>query len=850
MIGKLFPRLLNKSANRSAIKPNEFTDALNILVTSDDGGDGNIIKKGNGTIRSVVADPENFPFPDIGVSENVVGHLVDQEKQRVYYFAHGEGSNGKSSAIYLLKQTGENEISLMCLLRDDDLDFSSKDFVDADLIRVPVRKIDTGTDSTVSGATGDDTSPFEDDGLTEEEGSTSAFSIVTPPTFPSPYQITTADYNASGFQYEGGSITVGNFGTANATATITIEVLANGTGVTAAPIFSNQGTATATITVPGSSFGLEIPFSFTVSNAANAGGDFSIPFKVTVSEQQTGNLTGPPFFQEYTETINFVSPQILYPENFVVRYQGTNFLQTTNTPNVFAEDWGAVDLGEIPENEFNAIIGPFQVEITGDEPNEFQYRPDLTFQAYTAPVGSQSPVQGAWTIGGIADSIADVFVPTPTTSLSSYQSSLNTTIAGDIPLADQTFSFWIVKATDTIDWIDDYGPDFVIPFTILLQDGREFTLTSGQSSFHEGDFVAQVSDVPTPPQIIVENPFGAIGSEAVFAPHVDDNTFEYSGQEQQFGFTVTNNGETEGFFRINTDWSKTAYNDLFDNYSGQDLQQYIQGFETENQGRWRGMWEMTYFDLLDPSSGTLISGPHNLFSNRYTNLEFGAGEPPLGSSMSGVAALQGWFTNQPENVFQIPGESSILVRFYASNAEDLFATAGFSGGGAEIGGDSTISDVYVGNSGPYSFWGEPNSSTGSQNSDALDVFVETSVDNSGLSGTFSTTVFASTVVYDVDPDYVGPLKIWAPKRLLQTVTRSCQTLFLEGQQGRHFLILSFQKEAFWEIMGKRMEKNSFLRDCIQMTSMPTHQEALLVALTQISGHSRQWRMESAWDRNK
>ena len=53
MIGKLFPRILNKSSDKSAIKPSEFIDAINVLVSSDDGGDGNVIKKIDGTISAV-----------------------------------------------------------------------------------------------------------------------------------------------------------------------------------------------------------------------------------------------------------------------------------------------------------------------------------------------------------------------------------------------------------------------------------------------------------------------------------------------------------------------------------------------------------------------------------------------------------------------------------------------------------------------------------------------------------------------------------------------------------------------------------------------------------------------------
>ncbi len=786
MIGKLFPRLLNKSADRSAIKPNEFTEALNILVTSDDGGDGNIIKKANGTIASVIADPENFPFP--GVSENIVGHLVDQDKSRVFYFAHGTDGSTNYSSIYLIKETAKDTISLMCLLRDDDLNFSSEDFVSANIIRVPVRTIDTGTDATISGSTGDDTSPFEDTGLDESDGTTSAFTVVQQPEFPTPFQISADDFFNAGFQYQGGNLAVANFGIADAVADITIEILANGSGVTVTPIFTNQGGSTATLNVAGNTTSLVIPFSFTVSQglpearrAKTLDEDFSIPFKITVAEQNTGNLTGTPFYEEYVNTVDFLAPDKLNPEFINASYQGNQFLDLG--PNQFSATFGSVFSGEIPETEPISIIGPFKVDLIGQEPDENQYRPDMRVQIGVPAGTTQSPQPFMFEIAGVGDSINDLDLPN-STSFGGAVTSVTVPFYGDTPLPEQGFNFWLKKTAATVEfesstgqtlgveWIDTYGPEYPMPVTISAYQGTDLNfstfvqLESGQTSGHSGVIVATIADVPTPADIVVNSPFGAFTTNtSPVLPNVDDNTGVYVGGEETFGFNVENLGETGGYFQVDTNWARFAYQNLSSNYTGQqDLSEYISDDLEATNGRWRGMWEAMSFEIVDPSSGQLISGPHKLRSNGYLNSPFAVGFDPLGDSMDQEPALQGWFNTQPDNIFYVDQESSVTVRFKIDNSGANFATAGYSGGQAEIGGDSTISDEYFGTEGIFSFWGQPNSEDDANpNFDLADFNIKVSSNNSDDLSTFTTVVYSSSIKFELDPNYIGPLKIWAPK---------------------------------------------------------------------------------------
>ena len=57
-IDKLVPKYLNKDEDERLVKPFEMTDALNIRISPDDGGDQGIVRniKGNTIVNPVTSD--------------------------------------------------------------------------------------------------------------------------------------------------------------------------------------------------------------------------------------------------------------------------------------------------------------------------------------------------------------------------------------------------------------------------------------------------------------------------------------------------------------------------------------------------------------------------------------------------------------------------------------------------------------------------------------------------------------------------------------------------------------------------------------------------------------------------
>ncbi|MCW3977583.1 MAG: hypothetical protein NWE77_06590, partial [Candidatus Bathyarchaeota archaeon] len=323
MIGKLFPRILNKSSDKSAIKPSEFIDAINVLVSSDDGGDGNVIKKIDGTISAVIEDPENFPFD--AFNETIIGHLVDESKKRVYYFAVSESE----SSIYLIKESPDGQgLIFMCLLRDPDLNFSEEDFVAADVVKVPKKNIDSGEDLNFGGVTGDEEPSFQDFG--EGEGVSSLSVLQEPPSFLS-FEITGAEWTDTSQQGDQFTVSLflSNFGQEPAIVDIFATFQSNPYTPDINFFVAPVGGATQ-VTVPGFTQAFEVEFVVTLditSSGLNpvitnllATEPINVTLQLGVSQFDDGNLFSAPIVDQYETALEFFPPSKKYPKKAILQF--------------------------------------------------------------------------------------------------------------------------------------------------------------------------------------------------------------------------------------------------------------------------------------------------------------------------------------------------------------------------------------------------------------------------------------------------------------------------------------------------------------------------------------------------
>ena len=190
MITNLRPRILNKEASPSVIKGTEMLDAVNIVADGLETSEQNTVKKIPGTI-DVFFNDSNDDFLDVVLGQTVsrtavvLGHCVDKERNRVFYFTNeyninsGPGSAGK---IYMMEQFSPNEIKIVILgLMSDVL---PEDFVAANIIRVPVLEEEYNVDEDFSGVQQDEDTiiAFDDSvDITDIQGE---ITVTSTPNFP------------------------------------------------------------------------------------------------------------------------------------------------------------------------------------------------------------------------------------------------------------------------------------------------------------------------------------------------------------------------------------------------------------------------------------------------------------------------------------------------------------------------------------------------------------------------------------------------------------------------------------------------------------------------------------------
>jgi hypothetical protein len=131
MIEKLIPRYLNKDDDARLIKSIEMTDALNVRVSSEENGDGGVVKNAFGNSAVVFRSGNNWqglPHALPAPTNKVVGSVSDLKNGVIIYFLYN--SNGDHS-IYRFT-TSQNNVELV--YRDSVLAFQSDSFVKGDVI--------------------------------------------------------------------------------------------------------------------------------------------------------------------------------------------------------------------------------------------------------------------------------------------------------------------------------------------------------------------------------------------------------------------------------------------------------------------------------------------------------------------------------------------------------------------------------------------------------------------------------------------------------------------------------------------------------------------------------------------
>lgn len=769
MIGKLFPRILNKSSDKSAIKPNEFIDAINVLVSSDDGGDGNVIKKIDGTISAVIEDPENFPFSFDGssgsnVSEVVIGHLVDEAKKRVYYFACSNES--QTSSVYLAKESDDGSgIVFMCLLRDSDLEFSEEDFVASNVIRVPKKNIDSGLDSNVSGEMGDENPGFDDFGFGEDS---SNLYVLEQPEVSVEFDITGAEWvdpNSVGGGNHLFYMTLANSGVASATANIYASLagtLPSGVNVSVYPI-SGQ-----TVVQPFSQQTVTIKVEFDIVNPPiNVSGPIVFPVEVGIEQVDDGNLNGPALVETYPVSVTFNPPSKVYPDRAVLSY-GT-----------YDSTAGVLDLPSvtmlsnqpIPESDLYSIQGPFTITFEGGVPGTYEYRPRIRIYLNSTLSANQSP-PFRYYFGGFLSNSADITLENP-----GFNNSGEVFIESTDDITSSSFTYWLVKSYDTNDWIDDVANgdpsnpslftfDYFLSFRETFVDAAGLT-QSTPLNFNSSNppvvniqHVAGVQDIPSPAQISVQDLTASVlaTGEINLPAHVEQGYNTNNGGQFSLSFRVVNSGETDGFFQnlitpssglyqlITSQWQNTGAASPADSAEAID--------NTSGGGILKGFSQLCSFSVSDSIGNVLFS---NMFPRSESILDYplqGGGTlrgATDGTYLSFLDVSGGSTTGAAVNIFEVPAEDFVTVEYIFSNSDPDFQY-GYSSS-YQVSEEITNPTDYP--SGVYNFYG------GGPNNNPIPITLEVRTGLSNDLTSMSNTVINESISLQVDTPPSGEMKIFS-----------------------------------------------------------------------------------------
>ena len=576
MIGKLFPRRLNKDAEPSLIKPDEMLDALNVLVTGDEGADAGRIKRAHGNFEIFKNDPDvafnNFP----GVSnEIVVGYVADESSNRIYYFA----SSDQSNSIYLMQKFSEDEVSLTLLLRDTDLGFD--DFVVADVIKTPKRELQSSTqDPDVSGESGDETDIFDfdsDDTTTDIVENQTIIIVSTPPSLGEGTQYYNFGVDTED-DFTPNTIGFTNLGGEPGTITLTIS---DTTDVNfseyVSTTFNTTGSQTIDVTVPGGGT-VFVNYTTTLSGAPGVteldfiGGSIVADYQILVEQEETpfvapGNLLN----QEFNVPLEYLPFQLNLPKYVSV-------IPTAIGP-------GAVDQNGTnpPGNAYiaNIVIPesvPFQALATIEV--RVELFEDINLPEFNLP---EMFLKAEFLDGSNSITLPSGFVATHgfgalTTGTSStisvpltvddFQANVGSIDGGSVA----SVSFNLNKTWDSSTLSGDELVRGSCRFKVVDENGNVFdqgTAGISDDAYSDLEFEYEVQDIPIPAKVEGGSSFSRGIVPRVY--RVQDQGYDGGGAFFET-FSVTNVGELDGFFHIGIDpFGEFVENFMnsFNNTSGQ-----------------------------------------------------------------------------------------------------------------------------------------------------------------------------------------------------------------------------------------------------------------------------------------
>ena len=568
MIGKIFPRKLNKEAEISLIKPDEMMDALNVLASGGEGNDASLVKKAHGNIEALANDGANLFQDEGGNSEDVIGQVVDESSQRIYYFTKG----ASSESVYLAEQLDENNIKITLLLRDFDLGFDR--YVAADIIKTPKKDISFLTsDGTFSGESGDTTDifdfQFEDDSTTVVENQT--FIIVTaPPNF-----ITSPIYDGSEKTFFG-QLSVKNIGSEAGEVTVTTTITS---GNLDNVFFQFDSTSTSTVTLNLSSNQTAvIPFrAIIAANVAPEDNVYAFNFLV---EETPGPNNPNPLNVDYDRSIalQFLTPS--YPVQIKVTpgaltsgLEGdpSNISIVEALANPAGSSDGLLAGIQTPETAFTSSLGLLTIEVQiQSELDAGNFLPEMSLRIGAAG-GTDGDYEGSNT-GLYTDQsqiVVDNLAPSNSVNIDLSPSDFTGSPGGKTA----TKLVYVGRQWDTNNLEGVTVTQTISVNVINGETGTTFGLVTFDSDL--GESVAQddapfyaisytnvqytIANVPTPVSVISLN--GAVDESLGLDSRVYSATEDalVGGSSDQFSFQVVNTGESDGYFNISIDPMVSAH---------------------------------------------------------------------------------------------------------------------------------------------------------------------------------------------------------------------------------------------------------------------------------------------------
>lgn len=557
MIGKIFPRKLNKESDPSLIKPDEMMDALNVLASGSEGNDASLVKKAHGNFEAVANDPSNTfdAFSGLPSDEEVVGHVVDESSNRVYYFAKGASSD----SVYLAEKFSEDEVKITLLLRDADLGF--EDYVAADIIKTPKKTVESVfQDLSFSGVAGDSTSVFDfeaDDQSTEIIENQTVVTVSNAPQF---FTSPVYDGNSKVFN---GQLTLKNLGGEPGEVNLGYSHI-SGNDDNYVFSYTTSGNESLNVTLEAGAIVI-VPFKLTlIADIPVDDATYSISLSV---EEVPTPFTQTPLDVSYDRsiTLQFVvasTPISVAVEPILVTASGEDGLdiQDALTELFPANDViGSAKGMLVPESPSSAYLGVMKVTVTLSQSlgDSLSFLSPMSLRCSMLG-GTDGNVDGS--NQGFYDSVEDAV----NGSVSPGAFFLREIFSSDFQ-GGQTASYIVPfgKNWDSSTGFEGEVIDGSMRFSVINEEtALPFTDGFLNSSSAQVDYEYTIANVDSPPVVVVE------GGNKNFNINLASRTYKAQSDSQEGGsvesvsFTVRNTGEASGYFNIAVDPLQNVHKEL------------------------------------------------------------------------------------------------------------------------------------------------------------------------------------------------------------------------------------------------------------------------------------------------